>query len=589
MVLIYLIILRYSDIIELSEIDRSFHMLLELLRSLFNKLGIIVLIAFMLSRSSMIKGYLLKAKMSLHDKIVFALIFGGLGIIGTYSGVHIHNAIANSRSIGVIVAGLFGGPWIGTAAGLIAGIHRMVIPIGRFTAVACGLSTIIGGVIAGYSKKYIDNKPNKWIYGVLLTVIIEAIQMGIILLISRPFDQALHLVKIIFLPMAFINSFGTGIFILLIQQIFEENERAAAVKAQLALNIATKTLPILRQGLNKASAESSAHIIFEATDFNAVSFTDTEMVLAFVGEGKDHHKTGCPINTEITKKVIQNNKYIIAQEKGQIECPEKSCVLKSAIIVPLTMKDKVIGTLKLYKTAENSITSSDVELTKGLGHLFSTQLELSKITYQEELLVKTELRMLQAQIQPHFLFNALNTIIAFCRTDALKARELLLKLSYYLRTSFKTNETFIPLKQEFEHIESYLAIEEARFSDRLKVVYDIDGDINCKVPPLILQPIVENALKHGLMSTSSGGLLTIEAKENANYVTIRIVDNGVGMSQEELSCILDKECKKEGIGLNNVNDRLLSIYGTSLLIESKVSEGTSVTIKIPKSEEREYD
>lgn len=560
-------------------------MLLELSRNLFNKLGIIILIAFLLSRSTIIKRYLLKSEMSIKDKVTFSIVFGGLGIIGTYSGIHIHDAIANSRSIGVIVAGLFGGPLIGTAAGLIAGIHRILIPIGKFTALACGISTIIGGIIASYSKKYIDNKPHKWIYGIGLTVVIEAIQMGIILLIAKPFEEALLLVKIIFFPMAFINSFGTGVFLLLIQQIFEENERAAAVKAQLALNIATKTLPILRQGLNEQSAQNAAQIIYETTSFSAVSFSDTKVILAFIGEGSDHHKTGCPINTEITRKVIKSNQYIIAQEKSEIECGEKSCVLKSAIIVPLNMNDQVVGTLKLYKTTENSITSSDIELTKGLGHLFSTQLELSKITYQEELLVKTELRMLQAQIQPHFLFNALNTIIGFCRTDAQKARDLLMKLSYYLRTSFKTNEPFIPLKQEFEHIESYLSIEEARFSERLKVIYKIDNNIHCMVPPMILQPIVENALKHGLMPTNSEGILTIEAKESPIHVIIRISDNGLGMTNQQLSCLFDKNCKTHGIGINNVNDRLMSIYGTSLDIRSDLGKGTSVTITIPKQED----
>lgn len=223
-------------------------MLLELLQSLFNKLGIIVLIAFFLSRSTFMKGYLIKEKMTPLDQIGIAIIFGILGIIGTYSGVPVNGAIANSRSIGVIVAGLYGGPFVGITAGLIAGIHRMVIPTGRFTAIACGLSTIIGGIIAGYAKPVMYRQKQKWLFAAGLTIIIEAIQMSMILLIARPFEAAYNLVQIIFVPMAFINSFGTGIFILLIQQIHEENERSAAVKAGLALEIASKTLPILRKG-----------------------------------------------------------------------------------------------------------------------------------------------------------------------------------------------------------------------------------------------------------------------------------------------------------------------------------------------------
>jgi two-component system sensor histidine kinase LytS len=406
--------------------------------------------------------------------------------------------------------------------------------------------------------------------------------MGIILIVARPFDQAVSLVQLIFLPMAFINAIGTAAFILLIEQIYEENERAGAVKAQLALSIATKTLPILRNGLNKKSCEAAAKIIYDATGVAAVSFTDTEWILAHIGIGGDHHKKDNPIHTSITKRAIEQKHYMIAQDKTGIECPHTACKLKATIVVPLLMKEQVIGTLKLYKSLENSITSSDIELAKGLGHLFSTQLELSQIYYQKELLNKAELKLLQAQIHPHFLFNALNTIVSFCRTDALKARELLMQLSYYLRTSFKTTDDFIPLSQEFKHIESYLSIEQARFSERLEVLYDIEEGIDCMVPPLILQPIVENALKHGLMATKEGGRLEIHGHKKDNSIYIQITDNGIGMTKEKVHTLLDGGQTKGGIGVRNVNNRLKSIYGTALKIDSKPEHGTTVSLILPQ-------
>ena len=562
-----------------SEIDI---MLLELSRNLVDKLGIIVLSAFIVSKSKFFKHYLLKERLTLQDKILFSVLFGGFGILGTYWGIPINEAFANSRSIGVVVAWLFGGPIIGLGAGLIAGIHRMIIPVGRFTAIACGLSTIIGGVVAGYFKRYMDTKPNKWIGGFFTAVCIEMLQMGIILIVSKPFEAALNLVQLIFLPMTFINAVGTAIFILLIEQIYEENERAAAVKAQLALGIATKTLPIFRSGLSEKSCEAAAKIIYSAIGVNAVAFTDTQFILTHIGIGDDHHKKGCRIVTTMTKKAIQQKRYIIAQQKVDIECKNPSCRLKAAIVVPLLMKENVIGTLKLYKCVENSITSSDIELAKGLGHLFSTQLELSQINYQKELLNKAELKALQAQIQPHFLFNALNTIISFCRTDALRARELLMQLSYYLRTTFKTTGDFIPLTQEIKHIESYLSIEQARFSERLEVVYDIDQEIDTEVPPLILQPLVENALKHGLMATKKGGKLEIHAHKKQGEIYIRIKDNGVGMTKEQTQNILVGSSADSGIGIQNVNHRLKSIYGTSLEIESEPNYGTTISFVLPE-------
>lgn len=560
-------------------------MLLELSQSLINKLGIIVLSAFMLSKSKFFKRYILKEKLTLKDKILFSFIFGLMGIIGTYSGIPIDDAIANSRSIGVIVAGLFGGPAVGIGAGLVAGIHRMLIPTGRFTAIACGISTILGGIIAGYLKKYVDSKPNKWGWGFLIAALIEILQMLIILIIARPFDQALKLVELIFLPMTFINAFGTAAFILLIQQIHEENERAGAVKAQLALSIATKTLPILRNGLSQKSCQAAAKIIYETTGVDAVSFTDTQSILAHIGVGTDHHKVGDLLHTNITKKTIYFKHYMVGQNQTDIECTHTTCKLKGCIVVPLFIKDTIIGTLKLYKIVENSITSSDIELAKGLAHLFSTQLELSEIYYQKELLNKAEIKALQAQIQPHFLFNAMNTIVSLCRTDALKARELLMQLSFYLRSSFKTTGDYIPLAQELKHVESYLSIEQARFSERLEVQYDIDPNIDCLIPPLILQPIVENALKHGLMSTKQGGKLEIHAYKNEGAVYIQVKDNGIGMTPQKVKSILEGTDLTAGIGIQNVNNRLQSIYGTTLLIESHVNQGTTILLTFPQGGE----
>lgn len=558
-------------------------MLFDLLNSMSNKLGLIVLLAFFLSRSRFIKGYLQKISLTKKDKIIFSVVFGLIGIIGTYSGVPVNGAIANSRSIGVIVAGLFGGPTIGLFAGLIAGIHRMLIPDGRFTAIACGISTIIGGLIAGYSKNYVSKQQAKWFFGAILTIFIEAIQMLIILLIARPFDQALSLVQLIFLPMAFINAFGTGVFILLIQQINEENEQNAAVKAGLALKIATKTLPYLRKGLNQRSAYDTCEIIRTLSGVSAVAITNRTQILAHVGEGSDHHKPGTDIHTNTTKQALITGSFTVANNHDEIECSHPKCKLQSAIVVPLYMKETIIGTLKIYKVAENSITLSDIELAKGLAYLFSTQVELSQLTYQEEMMVKSELRALQAQIHPHFLFNALNTIISYCRTDAPKARELLIRLSEYLRTGFKTNENFISLHKEIEHIKNYLSIEEARFSNRLQVIYDIEQDVECDIPPLILQPLVENALKHGLAQKTDNGQLTVLVKQLPNVIQITIQDNGCGFDEEKRQKLMTSDSSIDGIGLRNVISRIRFIYGTQVDIQSNVDEGTTITIYIPNT------
>lgn len=559
-------------------------MLVDLLLDLFNKLGIIIIGAFLLSRTGFVKKYIMKTEISIRAKLLFSVVFGLLGILGTYTGTPVQGAIANSRSIGVIVAGIFGGPTVGILAGVIAGVHRMVIPVGRFTAVACGISTIMGGIISGFSKKKIDSMKNRWIAAMLLAFMIEVLQMGMILLISRPFDEALELVQVIFIPMTFINAIGTGAFILLIEQIYDEHDSIAARKAQLVLYIAAQTIGILRKGLNHKSADQVAKLIMENTELDACSITDEHHVLAHQGAGSSHHMSHDVIHTKITKKSIESGEYQIAQTKDQIECDDASCLLGSCIVVPLKMDNYVIGTIKLYRKQENSITEYDIVLAQGLAQLFSTQIELSEIQYQKTLKEKANFKALQAQIQPHFLFNALNTVISFTRTDALRARELLTKLSDFLRFSFKATQDRISFSQEMTHVKNYLDIEQARFGDRIRVEFDVDDTLKLDIPPLLIQPLVENALKHGLRDNKSGGILIIRAHKTEHCVVIEVEDNGVGMTQAKIEEVLSGNAKSSGIGIMNVQKRLESSFHTSLEILSEVGTKTLFRMTIPNKE-----
>lgn len=562
---------------------------MEILRGLLSQLGMIVLAAFILSKSKFLKQYVIKANLTVYDQLFFAIIFGVVGILGTYTGVPINGAIANSRAIGVIVAGLIGGPFVGAGAGLIAGLHRMFFATGQFTAIPCGISTFLGGALAGYLKAYVDHKDHRWLYAMGVAMIIESIQMLIIILIARPLKEAISLVQLIFIPMTLINGFGAGAFMLLVEQIYEEKEKAGAVKAALALSIANQTLPYLRTGLNAKSAIKTAEIIYRATGVMAVSLTDRDAILAHVGAGDDHHKTGRSIFTRITKRAIEEGQVLIAKDPKGIECSQQNCPLKAVIVVPLKSDEEVVGTLKLYTNKVGSITSSDIELAKGLGHLFSTQLELSRIERQKTLIARAELKALQAQIQPHFLFNALNTIVSFCRTKPDKARSLLLQLSFYLRANFKELSDFVLLDKEMDYVKAYLAIEEARFGQRLKVVYDLVATEGVMIPSLTLQPLVENGVKHGLLPLKEGGTITIRTAHVPEGLRLTVEDDGVGMPREQERALLNLEEKREGIGVINVHQRLLNIYGKGLTIESKENEGTVISFVLPKERRVTYE
>lgn len=554
-------------------------MILVLSLSLIERLGLIIIFAFFISKTAFFKNYIIKAKSSISENIFFAVLWGILGISMTMLGTPVSGGIANSRTIPIVLSGLLGGPLVGAISGLIAGVHRAFFEhSGELTAISCGISTFLGGLIGGYMKKYVDRKNNKWMYGLIIGLLVELLQMAIILMIARPYDEAFNLVKIIFIPMTFLNAAGISMFLLFIEQILEEHENVAALKAQMALKIADQTLIHLKNGLNKESASSAAKIIREITEYDAVSITDMEHVLVHVGEGSDHHKSGGGIWTEITKQALRTGESHSATNKSKIGCDHPDCMLKSVVVSPLKMNDRTIGVLKIYKCEENAISKSDIELVNGLGVLFSTQINLANIETQKTLREEAELKALRAQIRPHFLFNSLNAIMSITRTDPDKARTLLQELSIFLRTSFKNMEPFVALEEELRFVEAYLNIEKARFPDKLMVEYDIDEKIEIKIAPLLVQPLVENAVKHGIGNKLDRGLVKITIKDKGEYVSFIVEDDGVGFANSKSSDINISN----GVGLDNVISRLRSIYNEDLCIISEENKGTQVSFNIPK-------
>ncbi|WP_170932593.1 sensor histidine kinase [Desulfosporosinus sp. FKB] len=209
--------------------------------------------------------------------------------------------------------------------------------------------------------------------------------------------------------------------------------------------------------------------------------------------------------------------------------------------------------------------------------------ELIATKETERKILQAEISVLQAQIQPHFLYNTLNSITALCRTDSLKAAELLEELSDYLQGKFRFNNMeLIPLDQELDLVKSYLAIEQVRFGKRLEVEYHVEPNTNPFIPPLILQPLVENAVKHGVYPQRQGGIVRISIKNVDQETVISVTDNGVGMTADKVKHLLNDEGAQEvGVGLRNIQKRLQKHYGYGLEVQSIINKGTTVTVKIP--------
>ncbi|PWA09444.1 histidine kinase [Pueribacillus theae] len=197
--------------------------------------------------------------------------------------------------------------------------------------------------------------------------------------------------------------------------------------------------------------------------------------------------------------------------------------------------------------------------------------------------LRMEAAWLQAQIQPHFLFNTLNTIASLSEIDSDRMTSLLEEFGNYLRRSFDPQnlQRVVPLEHELELLRSYLYIEKARFGDRLHIEWDIDETIKqIQIPPLSIQPLVENAIKHGILKRIQGGTVQIKITHFLNDTIITIIDNGVGMDSEKVRQLLSE--KTQGIGVNNTHQRLKKLYGRGLQIHSIPNQGTTIHFKIPK-------
>ena len=359
-----------------------------------------------------------------------------------------------------------------------------------------------------------------------------------------------------------------------------------AMHSHHVLKVADRSLAYLRRGLDAETAQEVCRLALDESEAAAVAITDTERVLGFAGIGEDHHEVGGPILTRATREAIETNEHRILASRDEIGCPRRGCLLRAAIVVPLETRGEAVGTLKFYYTTPRLLNETQVTMVEGLAKLLSTQLELSELERQTALACRMELKALQAQINPHFLFNTINTIAMLIRTDPVTARELLREFAFFYRRMLEDNEGLVPLRQELDYALAYLRFEQARFGDRLRVERQFADDVlDLPVPAFILQPLVENCVQHG---TRADGPLTIalSAERSGPVVTVMIVDDGLGIDNADLPRVLEPGFGRGlGIALKNVDDRLKGYFGagSGLAVASEPGVGTTVTMTIIES------
>lgn len=550
------------------------HEILNMLLAVFDRAALMLICLFFLIRLRLFRELLHKSAHTPKELMALTALFSMFALFSTWSGVPVEGSLVNVRIIAVMSGGILFGPWVGIITGLIAGVHRYLIDIGGITSVPCLVTSIIAGLISSWINVRIP-KAKHWRIGILGGMVCETLTMILVVLWAPSISLGLDIVSKIGIPMI-LGSVCVGFIVLLVQSVEGEKEAIAARQAKLALEIANKTLPLFRH-VNEESLRKVCEIIRNDIHADAVALTNTEEVLAYVGVGEKNYRDHDDEISPTTRQAIRYGKIIIKNNDEAYRTPE----IHSMLVIPLREKGVVTGTLKIYYCHAHQITSPLQEMAIGLSQIISTQLEVSRAEQLREMANKAELRALQSKINPHFLFNALNAISSSIRLNPDTARQLIINLSRYLRYNLELNDDeHIDIKKELYQIKDYIAIEQARFGEKLTVIYDIDEELECRIPSLLIQPLVENAIVHGIQPCKGKGVVTISVTESGSRVRIAVRDTGHGIEQAVIDRVNADEMPGNKIGLLNVHHRVKLLYGEGLHIR-RLEPGTEIYFYVP--------
>nr|PZN46509.1 MAG: sensor histidine kinase [Actinomycetota bacterium] len=372
---------------------------------------------------------------------------------------------------------------------------------------------------------------------------------------------------------------------LVLWQVLRGRRDLGSTRAERAtfetLHTASLAAPPLRAGLTRAGAMKSSRHLRELLGSPAIAITSSEELLVYEGVG-DHHAADAFRHAQNTLK--DGRTQVLGPDVITCDVPE--CPIRYAVVVPLTTDDRVVGSLAAYG---DHASAGLVRATQEVANWVDVQLELAELDRSRTLLMEAEVRALRAQISPHFIYNSLTTIASFVRTDPERARELLIEFADFTRYSFRRHGEFTTLAEELRSIDRYLMLERARFGDQLQVTLRIAPEVlPVALPFLCLQPLVENAVRHGLESKDGVGRITIIAEDAGSECHISVEDDGIGMDPERLRRILagdpEERSGSGGVGLGNVDERLRQVYGDEygLVVETGIGAGTKVNVRVPK-------
>jgi two-component system LytT family sensor kinase len=343
------------------------------------------------------------------------------------------------------------------------------------------------------------------------------------------------------------------------------------------LHTASLAAKHLREGLTAQGAPKAAKHLRTMLGTPAVALCDKVSVLGWDGTGTHHRDELLGHASEV---LTSGDTVVLGP--AEVACGDPTCPIRAAILAPVISDEHVVAALATYGP---NASAGLVRATQEVAGWVSTQVELADLGRQRSRATEAELRALRAQISPHFIYNSLAAIASFVRTDPDRARELLLEFADFTRYAFRRGGAFTTLAEELGNIEHYLALEQARFGDRLEVSLLVAPEVlSIAVPYLAIQPLVENAVHHGLESKEGVGHVSITASDLGSEAEIVVEDDGIGSDPDVVRAVLAGEQEGDSVGLGNVDARLRQVYGDDhgLVVETAPGAGTKVTFRVPK-------
>ena len=473
-------------------------------------ISLFLLLLLLICRTSFFRQAITAKEFTRQQIGIFIILFSVIGLCGTYWNVRAGGGIINFRAVGIILGGFVGGPIVGTAVGTIVGIHRAFFINTDSSFIHGGLS-IIQGIAAGFlSYRLKHHYHNLWFWSFLYAFILEFLFWIFFAFLTWPTTTTypvnfFHLS----LPVIATNTIAVSIFYLAMEFFIHQRDSEKTQTTKSTFNAVITLFSTLHDGFKSFSVARVTEIMTTSLPsliWAAILYNYNDQIYTRTNYKDDADKN--------------QGDAEIAILKLQHSLPD----LPHLITLPVKYKGKVVGSIFAAKSKGDTFTNTGTEFLHGICHILEFIYESEKLKEEENLLAEAEIRALQAQINPHFLYNTLNTISYYVRSDPETARRLIQYLSDYFRHSLNNPSKLIPLSEELHVIECYTELERARFGDRLQIEYDFPKDKldDIMVPPLLLQPLVENAVIHGIFKRPEAGQIKAGLIEHDDHYKIYV-------------------------------------------------------------------